>query len=121
VTPAAILLVVSAAKMTPPAYRPRCNFLMNGSFVRARLCERVLPTVIRGTAYGSASFFGGIAAAMSPAIIGWIATSHSISPCLPLLAFAFFLIAPLLLLVAKETTPRGLADFIGQEPPASKG
>jgi MFS family permease len=93
---------------------------MNGSFVRARLCERVFPTVIRGTAYGSASFFGGIAAALSPAIIGWIATSHSISPCLPLLAFAFFLIAPLFLLVAKETTPRGLADFIGQEPPASK-
>jgi hypothetical protein len=57
---------------------------------------------------------------MSPAIIGWIAISHSISAGLPLLAFAFFLIAPLFLLVAKGTTRRELADFIGQEQPASK-
>ncbi|MBV9201011.1 MAG: hypothetical protein JOY83_15060, partial [Alphaproteobacteria bacterium] len=43
-----------------------------------------------------------------------IATSHSIATALPLLALSFFLIAPMFLFVARETTRKELADFVGQ-------
>ena len=43
----------------------------NGSFGSGLgYVSELFPTVIRGTAYGSASFFGGILAVLSPAIIG---------------------------------------------------
>ena len=47
------------------------TFLMNGSFGSGLgYVSELFPTVIRGTACGSASFFGGIPAVLSPAIIG---------------------------------------------------
>jgi hypothetical protein len=52
--------------------------------------------------------------ALAPAIVGWIATSHSIATALPLLALSFLLIIPMFLFVARETTRRELADFVGQ-------
>jgi hypothetical protein len=46
--------------------------------------------------------------------VGWIATSHSIAAALPLLVLSFFLPVPMLLFVARETTRKELADFVGQ-------
>jgi hypothetical protein len=94
---------------------------MKGSFGSGLGCaSELFSPSFGGLPRAGANFFGGIPAALSPAIIGWIATSQSISAGLPLLAFAFFLIAPLFLLVAKGTLHRELADFIGQEQPASR-
>jgi len=42
------------------------------------------------------------------------ATSHSIATALPLLALSFFLIVPMFLFVARETTRQEFADFVGQ-------
>jgi hypothetical protein len=47
-------------------------------------------------------------------ILTRIATSHSIAAALPILAGSFFLIAPMFLFVARETTRKELADFVGQ-------
>jgi hypothetical protein len=52
--------------------------------------------------------------ALALAIVGWVATSHSIATALPLLALSFFLIVPMFFFVARETTRRELADFVGQ-------
>ena len=75
----------------------------------------LFPTQIRGTAVGAAFTFGSAGGALAPAIVGWIATSHSIATALPLLAVSFFLIAPMFLFVARETTRKELTDFVGQE------
>src|SRR5205814_4509776 len=80
-----------------------------------RFQPSVFPTQIRGTAVGVAFTFGSAAAASSPAIVGWIATSHSIAAALPLLALSFFLLVPMFLFVARETTRKDLADFVGQK------
>jgi AAHS family cis,cis-muconate transporter-like MFS transporter len=74
----------------------------------------LFPTQIRGTAVGAAFTFGSAGGALAPAIVGWIATSHSIAAALPLLAVSFFLIAPMFLFVARETTRKELAAFVGQ-------
>jgi hypothetical protein len=43
------------------------------------------------------------------------ATAHSIAAGLPLLALAFFLLVPMFLFIAPETTRRELTDFVGQK------
>jgi fucose permease len=58
--------------------------------------------------------FGSAAGALAPAILGWIATSYSLAAGLPLLAFSFFLLVPLFLWFARDTTRKELTDFIGQ-------
>jgi hypothetical protein len=50
---------------------------------------------LRGTAVGAAFTFGSAGGALAPAIVGWIATSHSIAAALPLLALSFFLLVPM--------------------------
>jgi hypothetical protein len=44
----------------------------------------------------------------------WIATSHSIAATLPLLVLSFFLLVPMSLFVARETTRKELIDCVGQ-------
>jgi hypothetical protein len=91
------------------------NFLITGSFgAGLGYNTELFPTQIRGTAIGTAFTFGSAAAASSPAIVGWIAASHSIAGALPLLALSFFLLVPMFLFVARETTRKELADFVGQ-------
>jgi MFS family permease len=119
VIPAAILLVVIGGQTDPVSLfviGGIANFLITGSFgAGLGYITELFPTVIRGTAYGSASFFGGIGAATAPAIVGWIATAQSIAAALPLLALSFFLLGPMFLFVARETTQQQLTDFIGQD------
>jgi hypothetical protein len=46
--------------------------------------------------------------------VGWIATSHSIAAAPPLLVLSFFLLVPMFLFVARETTRKEFIDFVGQ-------
>src|SRR5215472_246276 len=81
------------------------NFLITGSYGSGLgYNTELFPTQIRGTAVGTAFTFGSAGGALAPAIVGWIATSHSIATALPLLALSFFLIVPMFLFVARETT-----------------
>jgi hypothetical protein len=90
------------------------NFLITGSYGSGLgYNTELFPTQIRGTAVGAAFTFGSAGGALAPAIVGWIATSHSIATALPLLAVSFFLIAPMFLFVARETTRKELADRSG--------
>jgi MFS family permease len=92
------------------------NFLITGSFgAGLGYNTELFPTQIRGIAVGAVVTFGGAAASSAPAIIGWIATTHSIAAALPLLALSFFLLAPMFLFVARETTRKELTDFVGQK------
>ena len=91
------------------------NFLITGSYGSGLgYNTELFPTQIRGTAVGAAFTFGSAGGALAPAIVGWIATSHSIATALPLLALSFFLIVPMFLFVARETTRQELTDFVGQ-------
>ncbi|HET7850768.1 MAG TPA: MFS transporter [Pseudolabrys sp.] len=93
------------------------NFLILGSFgIGIGYTGELFPTQIRGTAVGAAYTFGVAAASLAPAIVGWIATSHSIAAGLPLLAFSFFALGPLFLFAAPETARQELADFVGETP-----
>jgi len=117
-TPAAILLVVmgqldSATDLFWVGLI--LNFLITGSYGSGLgYNTELFPTQIRGTAVGAAFTFGSAGGALAPAIVGWIATSHSIAAALPLLAVSFLLIAPMFLFVAQETTRKELADFVRQ-------
>jgi AAHS family cis,cis-muconate transporter-like MFS transporter len=92
------------------------NFLITGSFGAGMgYVSELFPTEIRGRGYGSAFFFGNLFSAISPAIVGYIATGQSIAAALPLLAVSFFLIGPVFLFVARDTTGQELPDFVGQE------
>jgi AAHS family cis,cis-muconate transporter-like MFS transporter len=92
------------------------NFLITGSFGSGLgYTTELFPTQIRGTAVGASFAFGSAAGATAPAILGAIATSHSIAAGLPLLALSFFLLAPLFLFVARDTTRKQLTDFVGQK------
>jgi len=92
------------------------NFLITGSFgTGLGYTTEIFPTQIRGTAVGAAFAFGTAGGSTAPAILGWIATSHSISAGLPLLAVSFFLLGPLFLWFARDTTRRELTDFVGQK------
>ena len=91
------------------------NFLITGSFGSGLgYTAELFPTQIRGTAVGAAFVFGAAAGSTAPAIMGWIATLHSIAAGLPLLAFAFFLLAPLFYF-ARDTTRKELTDFVGEK------
>ena len=74
----------------------------------------LFPTQIRGAAVGAAFRFGSAGGVLAPAMVDWVATSHSIATALLLLALSFFLIIPMFLFVARETMRRELADFVGQ-------
>ena len=74
----------------------------------------LFPTQIRGTAVGAAFRLGSAGGVLAPAMVDWVATSHSIATALLLLALSFFLIIPMFLFVARETMRRELADFVGQ-------
>jgi AAHS family cis,cis-muconate transporter-like MFS transporter len=92
------------------------NFLITGSYGSGLgYNTELFPTQIRGTAIGAAFTFGSAGGALAPALVGWIATSHSIAAALPLLALSFFLIIPMFLFVAQETTRKELIDFVGQK------
>ena len=92
------------------------NFLITGSFgTGLGYTTELFPTQIRGTAVGAAFAFGTAGAATAPAILGWIATAHSIAAGLPLLALSFFLLALLFLFVARDTTRKELVDFVGEK------
>jgi MFS family permease len=117
VIPSAALLVALGGQTDPVALFVLggiANFLITGSFGSGLgYISELFPTVIRGTGYGAAAFFGGIGAALAPTIIGGIATAHSIAAGLPLLALVFFLLGPLFFF-APETTQQDLTDFIDQ-------
>ena len=92
------------------------NFLILGSFgAGLGYTTELFPTQIRGTAVGAAYTFGTAAGATAPAILGWIASSYSIAAGLPLLSLSFFLLAPLFLFLARDTTRKELTDFVGQQ------
>jgi MFS family permease len=118
VLPASILLVILGYLDSPSSLfwvGLVLNFLITGSFgAGLGYNTELFPTQIRGTAVGVAFTFGSAAAASAPAIVGWIATSYSIAAALPLLALSFFLLVPMFLFVARETTRKELADFVGQ-------
>jgi MFS family permease len=116
--PAAVLLIVMGQLDTPASLfwvGLVLNFLITGSFgAGLGYNTELFPTQIRGTAVGAAFTFGTAAASTAPAIVGWIATAHSIATALPLLALSFFLIVPMFLFVAREMTRKELTDFVGQ-------
>jgi MFS transporter, AAHS family, cis,cis-muconate transporter len=92
------------------------NFLITGSYgTGLGYNAELFPTQIRGTAVGAALTFSFAAAALSPAIMGWIATYYSIAAGLPLLSFVFLLLVPLFFFVAPEMTRKELTDFVGQK------
>jgi MFS family permease len=92
------------------------NFLITGSFGSGLgYTTEIFPTEIRATAVGTAYTFGSAFGALGPAIMGWIATAHSIAAGLPVLALAFFLIAPLFYFFAPNTSRKELTDFVGQK------
>lgn len=93
------------------------NFLILGSFgTGLGYTTELFPTQIRGTATGAAYTFGVAAGSLAPAILGWIATSHSIAAGLPLLAVSFLALAPLFFFAAPDTTRQELTDFLGDRP-----
>jgi MFS family permease len=92
------------------------NFLITGSFgAGLGYTSELFPTQIRGAAVGASFTLGSGVAAFAPAILGWIKTSHSIAAGLPLLALSFFLLAPMFIFFARDTTRRELSDFVGEE------
>jgi hypothetical protein len=48
-------------------------------------------------------------------ILGWIAQGQTLAAGLPLLALSFFLIAPMFLFFARDTTRKELTDFVGEK------
>src|SRR5262245_21637975 len=119
VIPAAILLVALGYIDDPMALfwaGLAANFLITGSFGSGLgYTTELFPTQIRGTAVGAAFAFGAAAGSTAPAIVGWIATCHSIAAGLPLLAVSFFLLAPLFFFAARDTTRMELTDFVGEK------
>ena len=118
VTPAAVLLVVLGYLDSPSSLfwvGLATNFLITGSFgTGLGYTTEIFPTQIRGTAVGASFAFGTAAGSTAPAILGWIATAHSIAAGLPLLAVSFLLLGPLFLWFARDTTRRELTDFVGE-------
>jgi MFS family permease len=116
--PAAVLIAVMGSLNDPSHLFWAglvANFLILGSFgTGLGYTAELFPTQIRGTGVGAAYTFGVAAGSLAPAIIGWIATSHSIAAGLPLLALSFFLLAPLFLFLAPDTARNELTDFVGE-------
>lgn len=91
------------------------NFLILGSFgTGLGSTTELFPTQIRGTAVGAAYTFGVAAASLAPAVLGWMATAHSLAAGFPLLAVSFLALVPLFLFAAPDTARRELADFVGE-------
>src|SRR3989440_10606846 len=88
ILPASILLVILGYLDTPSSLfwvGLVLNFLITGSFgAGLGYNTELFPTQIRGTAVGTAFILVIAAAASSPKIVGWIATSHAIAASLPL-------------------------------------
>lgn len=92
------------------------NFLITGSFgTGLGYVSELFPTQIRGTALGAAYLFGVAGGSTAPLVLGWIAQGQSLAAGLPVLAISFFLIAPLFLFFARDTTRKELTDFVGQK------
>jgi MFS family permease len=117
--PAAILLIVMGYCETPTSLfwvGLAVNFLVTGSFgTGLGYTAELFPTQIRGTGVGASFTFGLAAASTAPWIMGWIATASSFAAGLPLLALSFFLLAPLFIWFAPDTTRKELTDFVGQK------
>lgn len=97
-------------------YGLAANFLITGSFgTGLGYVTELFPTQIRGTAFGAAFFFGVAGGSTAPLILGWIAQGQSLAAGLPVLAISFFMIVPLFLFFARETTRKNLTDFVGQK------
>ncbi len=116
--PAAILIATMGSLNDPSQlfWVGLCaNFMILGSFgTGLGYTTELFPTQIRGTAVGAAYTFGVAAGSLAPAILGWIATSHSLAAGLPLLALSFLALAPLFLFLAPNTSQRKLTDFVGE-------
>ena len=116
--PAALLIAVMGSLDDPTQlfWVGLCaNFMILGSFgTGLGYTTELFPTQIRGTAVGAAYTFGVAAGSLAPAILGWIATSYSLSAGLPLLALTFLALAPLFLFVAPDTSRKELADFVSE-------
>jgi MFS family permease len=96
------------------------NFLITGSFgAGLTYATELFPTAIRGTAQGAIFLIAGVGSALSPLMMGYFATVSTIAAGLPVLALSFFLIAPIFLFFARETTRQELTDFVGQKVVAS--
>ena len=92
------------------------NFLITGSFgAGLSYATELFPTAIRGTANGAIFLIAGLGSALSPLMMGYFAAAQNIAGGLPILAVSFFLIAPIFLFFARETTRKDLTDFVGQE------
>jgi MFS family permease len=92
------------------------NFLITGSFGSGLgYVTELFPTQIRGTAFGAAFFFGVAGGSTAPLVLGYIAQGQSLAAGLPVLAVSFFLIAPLFLFFARDTTRKSLVDFVGEK------
>lgn len=119
VIPAAVFLIVLGYLNSPASLfwvGLVTNFLITGSFgTGLGYTTEIFPTQIRGTAVGASFAFGTAAGSTAPAILGWIATSHSLAAGLPLLALSFFCLGPLFLWFARDTTRKELTDFVGQK------
>jgi AAHS family cis,cis-muconate transporter-like MFS transporter len=121
VVPAAVLLVILGGLNEPSSLfwvGLATNFLITGSFgTGLGYTTELFPTQIRGTAVGASFFFGVAGGSTAPMILGIIASSHggSLAAGLPYLAVSFFLIAPLFLFFARDTTRKELTDFVGQK------
>jgi MFS family permease len=116
--PGAILLVLMGHLDSPMSLfwaGLATNFLITGSFgTGLGYTAELFPTQIRGTGVGASFTFGLAVASLAPMIMGWIATAHSVSAGLPLLAVSFLLLAPLFIWFAPDMTRRELTDFVGQ-------
>jgi MFS family permease len=119
VLPACVLLVVLGNLDDPNSLfwvGLAANFLITGSFGSGLgYTTEIFPTEFRATAVGSAYTFGSAFGALGPAVMGWIATAHSIAAGLPILALSFFCIAPLFFFFAPDTTRKQLTDFAGEK------
>jgi AAHS family cis,cis-muconate transporter-like MFS transporter len=117
--PAAALLVTMGQLDSPTSLfwvGLATNFLITGSFgTGLGYTAEIFPTQIRGTAVGATFAIGLGFASLAPAIMGWIATAHSIAAGLPLLALSFLLLGPLFFWFAKDVTRKDLTDFVGQK------
>jgi MFS family permease len=92
------------------------NFLITGSFgAGLGYVPELFPTQIRGTSFGAAFFVGLAGGSTAPLVLGYIATGKSLAAGLPVLAVSFFLIAPIFLWLARDTTRKELTDFVGQK------
>lgn len=118
VAPAAALIAVMGSLNDPALLFWAglfANFLILGSFgAGLGYTTELFPTQIRGAAVGAAYTFGVALGSLAPAILGWIATSHSVAAGLPLLAISFLALAPLFLLIAPDTSQTEMTDFVGE-------